>query len=155
MEAGSKIDPSQKVSEDLLKTMDLRIPQKLAIIGAVLITLSGVVNAWLGARIGALVYEIYPGGRMGHVGIIAGVAAILIGLAIAFIVVPRYRHSRRRRVFWAGLLTMVLGHLGAIAGALYVGTAGVVLCYVSGIWVGVAAVKSPGGRGESHRTDTT
>ena len=43
---------------------------------------------------------------------------------------------------------MVLGHLGAIAGALYVGTIGVLLCYVAGIWGMVTAWKSPGGRGD-------
>ncbi len=120
----------------------MRIPRKLAVIGAVLITLSGVANALLGARTGALVYEVHPGGRMGHVGVIAGAVAILIGLVIAFIVVPLYQHSSRNRIVLAGVLTMVLGHLGAIAGALYIGTAGVLLCYVAGIWVVVSAAGS-------------
>jgi hypothetical protein len=129
--------------------MDLRVPRKLAFIGAVLICLSGIVNALLGARIGALVYEVYPGGRMGHVGIIAGVAAILIGLAIALMVVPIYRYSLRNRVVQASLLTMVLGHLGAVTGALYVGTAGVLLCYIAGIWGMVVVWKSPRGCSDS------
>ncbi len=72
--------------------MKLETPKRIATIGAVLISVSGVVNSVLGARIGAIVYDAYPGGRMGHVGIIAGVSAIAIGLVIAFI---RARRPRR------------------------------------------------------------
>jgi len=124
--------------------MNLRTPRRIATIGAVLISISGVVNSVLGARIGAILYDAYPGGRMGHVGIIAGVAAIAIGLVIAFIVVPLYEHRRRAIILLGGMLTVTLGHVGAIAGAIYIGTVGVVLCYISGIWVIVAAVKGPG-----------
>lgn len=39
----------------------------IATVGGVLITASGLLNVVLGARIGALLYEAYPGGRMGQV----------------------------------------------------------------------------------------
>ena len=122
--------------------MSVRIPKRIATVGGVQIAISGVVNAVLGARIGALVYDVYPGGRMGHVGIIAGVAAILIGLAIVLAVVPLYQRKKRGPVVLGGILTIVLGHLGAIAGALYVGTVGVVLCYMAGIWALVVGAKA-------------
>ena len=41
-----------------------------------------------------------------------------------------------------GLLTVILGHLGAIAGALLVGTAGMLLCYISGIWLVVVGIRN-------------
>lgn len=115
--------------------------KKIATVGAVLIVVSGIVNTILGAKIGAVLYEIYPGGKMGHVGVIAGVAAMVIGVVIVFIVVPLYGHGNRRLVLLGGALTVVLGHLGAITGALYVGTLGMLLCYIAGIWVIVAAWK--------------
>lgn len=121
--------------------MDLRIPKRIATVGGVLISISGVVNAVLGARIGAPLYDAYPGGRMGHVGIIAGVAAIAIGLVIVFVVVSIYKRRNRGLVLLAGILTIVLGHLGAIAGAIYIGTVGVALCYTAGIWVLVEAAR--------------
>lgn len=120
--------------------MNVRIPKRIATTGGVLISASGVVNAVLGVRIGALLYDAYPGGKMGHVGIIAGVAAIAIGLVIVFLVVPLYQRTNRGVVALAGILTMVLGHVGAIAGAIYVGTVGMLLCYITGIWILVAAV---------------
>ena len=103
----------------------------------------------LGARIGALVYEVYPGGKMGHVGILAGAAAVVLGLLIGLFVVPLYAHERRSMVRIGGVLTVILGHLGAVAGALYVGTAGVILCYIAGIWA-VVAPKVDSKGGECH-----
>ena len=121
--------------------MKLKIPKRLATVGGTLIAISGVVNAVLGLRIRAFFYTIYPGGKMGHVGILAGVGAIVIGLVILFIVVPIYEHRSRGLVALGGLLTIVLGHMGAIAGALYIGTVGLVLCYIAGIWLLVAAAR--------------
>jgi hypothetical protein len=118
------------------------MPKKVAMIGAVLIAVSGVVNTILGAMIGAILYEVYPGGKMGHVGVIAGVAAVVIGFFIVVVVVSLYGHGNRKLVLLGGALTVVLGHLGAIAGALYVGTLGMLLCYIAGIWVIVAAWRS-------------
>jgi hypothetical protein len=113
-------------------------------IGGWLITVSGVVNAYLGIKIGATLYDAYPGGKMGHVGIVAGIGAFAIGLVIAFVLAPLYRRTPGWPAVFGGLLTIVLGHLGAIAGALYVGTAGVLLCYTAGVWamlVGVPALR--------------
>ena len=121
------------------EAVDLRTPKRLATVGGVLILISGIVNSLLGLRIGALVYDIYPGGRMGHVGILAGAIAIVIGLIIISVVVPIYKRETRGHIVLGGILTVVLGHLGAIAGAIYVGTVGVLLCYVAGVWVLLAA----------------
>ena len=125
--------------------MNLRIPKKIATAGGVLISISGIVNAILGARIGALLYDTYPGGRMGHVGIIAGIVAIAIGLVIVFVVVPIYERSYRGLILFGGILTIVLGNVGGIAGAIYIGTVGVVLCYIAGIWLIIAAVRYSNG----------
>jgi uncharacterized BrkB/YihY/UPF0761 family membrane protein len=121
--------------------MNLKTPKKLATIGGALISVSGLVNAVLGIKIGALLYDVYPGGRMGHVGIVAGIAAIAIGLVIVFVVVPLFKQGHRGRVLVGGILTIVLGHLGAIAGAIYIGTVGVALCYIAGIWLIVEALR--------------
>jgi hypothetical protein len=120
--------------------MNLRNPKSIAKIGGMLIVISGVVNTVLGARIGAKLYEVYPGGKMGHVGIIAGLAAIVIGLIIVLLVTRIYVRTNRGIVVLGGVLTIVLGHVGGIAGAIYVGTVGVALCYVAGIWVIVRVV---------------
>ncbi|MDH4211776.1 MAG: hypothetical protein OEV79_10070 [candidate division WOR-3 bacterium] len=118
---------------------NLRMPKKLALIGGYLIIASGVVNAGLGMSIGALYYYPYPGGNMGHVGIIAGIAAIILGILIVFAVVPLYKRPNRGYVALGGLLTIVLGHLGAVAGVIYVGTLGLLLCYIAGFWALILA----------------
>jgi len=123
--------------------MNLSIPRKLARIGGILIVISGVVNTILGIRIGAMYYDIYPGSKMGHVGIIAGIIAILIGLALILFIIPLYNRKSRRIVLLGGILTIVLGHLGAIAGAIYIGTVGVILCYIAGIWTIIVTVMRP------------
>ncbi|UCD04604.1 MAG: hypothetical protein JSV98_05650 [candidate division WOR-3 bacterium] len=115
-------------------TQRTRIPRRFAMIGGYLIIASGIVNAALGMNIGALYYAPYPGGNMGHVGILAGIVAIIIGLIIVFLVVPLYHSQKRAYIALAGLLTVILGHLGAVAGAIYVGTAGLLLCYIGGFW---------------------
>jgi hypothetical protein len=127
--------------------VSLGVPKRIATVGGILLSISGLVNAVLGARIGALVYDAYPGGRMGHVGVIAGVAAIIIGIAIVFLVVPLYACRRRWLLLLAGLLTIVLGHAGAVAGAIYVGTVGVILCYIAGAWLLVAGARGVDGGG--------
>ncbi|KYK35627.1 MAG: hypothetical protein AYK18_03125 [Theionarchaea archaeon DG-70] len=92
-------------------------PKRIATIGGVLICCSGVVNTVLGVHIGALLYEVYPGGRMGHVGIISGITATVIGLVILLLVTPLYERSNRSFLVLGGVLTAVLGHAGAVAGA--------------------------------------
>jgi uncharacterized BrkB/YihY/UPF0761 family membrane protein len=111
-----------------------KIPRILAFAGGVLIAISGVVNAILGVQIGAILYDVYPGGNMGHVGIIAGIGAMLIGLIIVFAVLPLYSKQKRWLVAIGGILTVILGHLGAVWGAIYVGTVGLLLCYIAGFW---------------------
>lgn len=120
--------------------MKLNIPKKLALAGGLLIAISGVINAILGLRIGAMFYSVYPGGKMGHVGVLAGLGAAVIGLLIIFFVVPFYRWQKRIPILLAGVFTIVLGHIGAVWGALYVGTVGLLLCYISGFWALVAGV---------------
>jgi len=117
-----------------------QIRKKLAVIGGFLIIASGIVNAALGMSIGAIYYEVFPGGNMGHVGIIAGIAATIMGILIVCIVVPLYNRHERLYVALAGILTVVLGHLGAIAGAIYIGTLGLLLCYVAGFWTLIVAL---------------
>lgn len=120
--------------------MRLGVQKKMANIGGYLIIASGVVNAALGMRIHVLYYEPYPGGNMGHVGVFAGIAAIILGLTIVLFVVPLYNSKKRAYIALAGLLTVMLGHSGAVAGAIYVGTVGLLLCYVSGFWTIVLAL---------------
>jgi putative Mn2+ efflux pump MntP len=110
-----------------------QLPRLLATIGGVLISASGVLSLALGLRTGSLWYEPDPNGIFGHIGILAGLAAMAIGALIVLLARTQYAHKRRRII--AGILTMVLGHLGAIAGALLVGTAGTALCYIAGVWL--------------------
>ncbi len=109
-------------------------PKKVAILGGLLIAASGVVNTVLGIRIDALIYETYPGGRLGHVGILSGIAAIGLGLLVAAVALRQYDRDLKNSIV-GGILTILLGHLGAVTGALYIGTAGVVLCYGAAIWL--------------------
>ncbi|UCF70457.1 MAG: hypothetical protein JSW49_09715 [candidate division WOR-3 bacterium] len=118
----------------------LRTPKRLASIGGILITAGGVVNAILGLSIGALFYDVYPGGNMGHVGILAGIAAIVLGILIVFCVRPLYDRQKRKYIALGGILTVILGHLGAVTGAIYVGTLGLLFCYIAGFWTLILAI---------------
>lgn len=118
-------------------------PRKIAATGGIFIILSGILNLALGIQIGALHYYPYPGGKMGHVGITAGFAAILIGLVIIFLLPRLYDHADKRLRIIGSVLTFVLGHVGAVFGALYVGTVGVFLSYLGGIWLLVTFFKDP------------
>jgi hypothetical protein len=114
---------------------------RIAQLGGLLIFISGVVNLLLGVQVGAVYYEIYPGGRLGHVGIVSGIAAMVIGVLIVHVAAPRLSrvgdaagapdggHPSR-----GALLVFALGLVGAITGALYVGTLGMVLCCVAAGW---------------------
>lgn len=77
---------------------------------------------------------------MGHVGIFAGIGAILVSLVILFAVRPLYVQPKRGLIALGGILTIVLGHIGAVWGAIFVGTLGLLLCYIAGFWALVAAV---------------
>lgn len=113
--------------------------ERLALAGGVLVVASGVVSIWIGIREGFMWYEPDPGGLFGHVGILAGAIAIVIGGVLTWIAL--HEPTGRQGEIVVGLFTVVLGHLGAIAGALLVGTAGMLLCYISGIWLIVRGVR--------------
>ena len=121
----------------------MTLGRKIAAAGGIFILLSGLLNIVLGAQIGALHYYPYPGGKMGHVGITAGIAAVLIGLGILFYLPRLYISDSRKLRILGSVLTMVLGHLGAIFGALYLGTLGVFLCYLAGIWLLINFIQDP------------
>ena len=115
--------------------------KRIAQLGGLLIFISGVVNLLLGIQIRAVIYEVHPGGRLGHVGIVSGIAAMMMGVLIVHVAAPLLGRTggaaqaldrgRRRR---GALLVFTLGLLGAITGALYVGTAGMVLCCLAAGW---------------------
>jgi hypothetical protein len=113
--------------------MNPQIPRTLATMGGLLIIASGVISLALGLGTGSLRYEPDPNYVFGHIGILAGLAAMAIGAVIMWLAQTQYPHKKRRIV--AGILTVLLGHLGAIMGALLVGTAGTALCYVAGVWL--------------------
>jgi len=115
--------------------------KRIAQLGGLLIFISGVVNLLLAIQVGAIIYEIYPGGRMGHVGIVSGIVAMAMGVLIVHVAAPRLglaeasaQASDRKRWRSGAFLVFALGLLGAITGALYVGTAGMVLCCVAAGW---------------------
>ena len=93
------------------------IPRKIAAAGGIFITLSGILNLILGIQIGVLIIFTLP---------------------------LLYKKQDRRLQILGGLLTVILGHAGAVFGALYVGTVGVILCYVEGIWLLIIYLKSSG-----------
>ena len=99
------------------------------------------INLVLGVQIGALHYYPYPGGKMGHVGITAGLTAIAIGLVMFFALPRLYQHPNRRLRILGSILTFILGHAGSVFGALYVGTIGVFLSYLGGIWLMIIYLK--------------
>ena len=113
--------------------MEPRIPRILATIGGALIIASGAISLALGVITGSLKYEPDPNGIFGHIGVLAGLAAAAIGAAVIWLALTQYQHKGRRIA--AAIITMILGHLGAVAGALLVGTAGMAMCYAAGIWL--------------------
>jgi hypothetical protein len=113
--------------------------EKLALTGGILIVASGLVSIWIGGRARYMLYQPDPGGVFGHVGVWAGIAAIVIGSILIWI--ARHEPASPSAKMTAGLLTVILGHLGAMAGALLIGTAGVLLCYLTGMWLIVRGVR--------------
>lgn len=113
--------------------------EKLAFLGGILIVASGLVSIWIAVNAGLMFYEPDPGGVFGHVGVWAGIVAIVIGSVLVWIAL--HEPAGPMGKIAAGLLTVVFGQLGAMAGALLVGTAGALLSYVTGIWLIVKGVK--------------
>lgn len=124
------------------------LPRKIASAGGICIILSGLLNLILGIQIKAIYYYPYPGGKMGHVGIIAGLIAAVIGLGILLGLPRLYEASSRQLRILGGILTPILGHAGAVFGALYIGTLGVFLSYLAGIWLLFIYLKEPQGEQE-------
>jgi len=91
-------------------------------IGGVIIFLSGIASIVLGLKTKEPFYDVYPGGKMGHIGIHAGVTAVIIGLVIIFGIVQLYDSMNTNSLIVGAILTIILGHIGAVAGAMYVGT---------------------------------
>jgi len=118
--------------------MKVGIPRKLTMIGGALIIASGVVSLVVALTFGAVLYEVDPNGLFGHVGIVAGIVAMAIGAFLFWF--GCLERNTTGRLILAGVVTIVFGHLGAIAGALLIGTAGVLCCYVAGIWFFILAV---------------
>jgi len=112
--------------------MSMGMPRILGSLGGSLIMASGILSAMIGWRNDLLFYQPDPAGRFGHVGIIAGLGAVVLGAAI-IVLASRSCRNRKGEII-SGVIMMVLGHAGAITGALLVGTAGMVLCYAAGIW---------------------
>jgi hypothetical protein len=119
--------------------------KRIAQLGGILIFISGVVNLLLGIQVGAIVYEIYPGGRLGHVGIVSGMVAMAMGVLLVHVAAPRLGRvqdadapldsgSEEKRRQRGALLVFSFGLMGAITGALYVGTVGMALCCVASGW---------------------
>ncbi|MBN2172245.1 MAG: hypothetical protein JW819_13070 [Candidatus Krumholzibacteriota bacterium] len=120
--------------------MRFRMPGGLTSIGGVLLALSGVVSLVVALTLGAVYYDPDPNGLFGHVGIVAGLIAFVIGVFLFWF--GRLDHAMTPRLFLAGAVSIVVGHLGAVAGALLVGTAGLLCCYVAGVWCLVLGVMS-------------
>ena len=114
------------------------MPGRLTSIGGALIIVSGLVSLVVALTFGAVLYEVDPNGLFGHVGIVAGLVAVAIGAFLFWF--GRLERTTPARLVLAGIVTIVFGHLGAVAGALLVGTAGVLLCYAAGVWFLVQAV---------------
>jgi hypothetical protein len=125
--------------------MRLRMPGGLTSIGGLLQVISGIVSLAIGLNFGLVYYEVDPNGLFGHVGIVPGLIAMLIGGFLFWF--GRLENSSTPRLFLAGLVSIVIGHLGAIAGALLIGTAGLLCCYVAGVWFLVLGIKSLKRRG--------
>jgi TM2 domain-containing membrane protein YozV len=53
----------------------------------------------------------------------------------------RLNYSSSLKTILAGIIIIIAGHLGAVAGAMLIGTAGVLLCYIAGIWNIVSGIK--------------
>lgn len=116
----------------------MRLPEQLVMAGGVLILFSGVVSLIVALTFGAVLYEVDPNGLFGHVGIVAGIVAIAIGAFLFWF--GRLEYTKPGQLFLAGIVSIVIGHFGAIAGALFIGTAGLLCCYVAGVWFLVLAV---------------
>jgi hypothetical protein len=100
--------------------------------GAVLIFLSGIVSIVVSIPIGAVYNGVDPNGLFGHIGIVNGILAMIIGGFLFWL--SRQVLKNALLILVSGILMVVVGHLGAVMGAMLVGTAGAILCYAAGFW---------------------
>ncbi len=114
-------------------------PQFILKIGALLILVSGIISIAISIPINAMYNKVDPYGIFGHIGIINGLAAMLFGSVLFWL--SRRSFSTPVQKIVLGIIVMVTGHIGAIAGALLVGTAGLLLCYIAGVWFIVLGIK--------------
>lgn len=110
-----------------------RTRRRLAIAGGILIIMSGFVSIFIGIRGGFIQTHPDPAGLFGHIGVLTGIKAVVIGGLLT--VMAFYKPAKPIWKIVLGLFTVVFGHLGAIAGALLVGTAGLLLCYIAVFWL--------------------
>ena len=107
--------------------------------GAVLIFLSGIVSIVVSIPVKAVYNGVDPNGLFGHIGIVNGVLAMIIGGFLFWLGRQVLKNALLTVV--SGILMVVVGHLGAVMGVLLVGTAGLLLCYIAGFWSIVLGIK--------------
>jgi hypothetical protein len=107
--------------------------------GAVLIFLSGIVSIVVSIPVKAVYNGVDPNGLFGHIGIVNGVLAMIIGGFLFWLSRQALKNALLTVV--SGILMVVIGHLGAVMGVLLVGTAGLLLCYIAGFWSIVLGIK--------------
>ena len=107
--------------------------------GAVLIFLSGIVSIVVSIPVKAVYNGVDPNGLFGHIGIVNGVLAMIIGGFLFWLSRQVLKNALLTVV--SGILMVVVGHLGAVMGVLLVGTAGLLLCYIAGFWSIVLGIK--------------
>ena len=107
--------------------------------GAVLIFLSGIVSIVVSIPVKAVYNGVDPNGLFGHIGIVNGVLAMIIGGFLFWLSRQALKNALLTVV--SGIVMVVVGHLGAVMGVLLVGTAGLLLCYIAGFWSIVLGIK--------------
>ena len=123
-----------------MKISNKNITRELVLrIGAVLIFLSGIVSIVVSIPVKAVYNGVDPNGLFGHIGIVNGVLAMIIGGFLFWLGRQVLKNALLTVV--SGILMVVVGHLGAVMGVLLVGTAGLLLCYIAGFWSIVLGIK--------------
>ena len=107
--------------------------------GAVLIFLSGIVSIVVSIPVKAVYNGVDPNGLFGHIGIVNGVLAMIIGGFLFWLSRQALKNALLTVV--SGIVMVVVGHLGAVMGVLLVGTAGLLLCYIAGFSSIVLGIK--------------
>jgi hypothetical protein len=123
-----------------VKISNKKITRELVLgTGAVLIFLSGIVSIVVSIPVKAVYNGVDPNGLFGHIGIVNGVLAMIIGGFLFWLSRQALKNALLTVV--SGILMVVVGHLGAVMGVLLVGTAGLLLCYIAGFWSIVLGIK--------------